>query len=68
MWLLSRHGRLQERGNENMSNVTCSLCNWSTDIDNEYGKARHEEWHNGKNADKHASKNKIWGEVVWIES
>jgi hypothetical protein len=26
---------------------------------------RHEEWHDGKKSNRHASQNKTWGKVVW---
>ena len=46
--------------------VECDLCNWITNNNNNFGIKRHEEWHDVKNSFKHASKNKIWGKVIWI--
>ena len=45
--------------------IECNLCGWQTEDDNIYGKQRHEEWHDGSQAKKHASQNKIWGKVKW---
>ena len=46
--------------------LECNLCSWITNNNNIFGIKRHEEWHDVKNSFKHASKNKIWGKVIWI--
>ena len=47
---------------------TCNLCNMEFVISDElieFRKKRHEEWHDGKQSNKHASQNKTWGKVIW---
>ena len=48
-----------------LSHIECNICGWITEVDNFHGIKRHEEWHDGSQAHKHASKNKTWGKVEW---
>ena len=41
----------------------CKLCNAEFSAFNQM--KRHEEWHDGSQAKKHASQNKVWGKVKW---